>query len=370
MTGIYIHIPFCKQACIYCNFHFKAGRFNTLSITNAIVKEIELRKNEYNQQIETIYFGGGTPSILPLTELETILLNIKNYFKTDNVKEITLEANPDDINEESLTAWKKLGINRLSIGTQSFVDTHLRWMNRSHNAQAAEDAIAKSIVAGFIVNADIIFGIPESTIEQLHFNLEKMMHLSVHHLSCYGLTLEDNTPWKKLISLYKYLPPDEDAASEQMVYALNFLRNHNWEHYEISNYCRDEHYALHNTNYWKNKPYLGFGPSAHSYNLTHRKWNIADNNAYVKALENSILPFETESLSNIEQCNEYIMLGLRTKWGFNLDKLADFGLNSELLNNQLKNLKESLLIRQDGRQIIVSDSGIVFADSIASKLFF
>lgn len=370
MSGIYIHIPFCKQACIYCNFHFKAGNQNTLPMTNAILKELSLRKDELNCKIETLYFGGGTPSILSHHELESIFNAVHSNYNTTNIKEITLEANPDDINDINLDFWKSLGVNRLSIGVQSFNDQDLKWMNRSHNSENAELSIKKAIEKQFIVNADLIFGLPDSTITQFKSNINKMLELGVHHLSCYGLTLEEKTAWQKLISLYKYKEPDEIATSEQFEFAVKYLQSLGWDHYEISNYCRDGHYAVHNTNYWKNKPYLGIGPSAHSYSENIRKWNVSDNRNYIESIEQGILPHQSETLSNINRCNEYIMTGLRTKWGFNIDKLDEFGVDKNELIPKLKQFREELLIKVNDNQVTLTDSGEVFADAVASSLFY
>jgi oxygen-independent coproporphyrinogen III oxidase len=251
MSGLYIHIPFCRQACIYCNFHFEKGSKNVEPLVDAIIDEIEFRQKELNEPIKTIYFGGGTPTFIAADLLNQIMLKIKEQYDVANVEEITLESNPDDINEVNLATWKAIGFNRLSIGVQSFFDKHLKWMNRAHNASEAENCIRMAKKHGYIINIDLIFGIPLATNEEWQENLNKAVALGVHHLSCYGLTLEDNTPWKQLIKTKDYPSVNDDASSQQFLMAHDYLTQNGFIHYEISNYALNNHVAKHNSSYWK-----------------------------------------------------------------------------------------------------------------------
>ncbi len=369
MSGIYIHIPFCRQACVYCNFYFKTGTSQTEMLVEAICKEIELRKNELKEAVETIYFGGGTPSFIPPQAIDKIIKCVKENFTVSEIKELTLEANPDDINESILKQWKAAGVTRLSIGVQSFYNSDLKWMNRAHNAQEAEESIQLALALGFEVSIDLIFGLPESRDEQWRFNLIKAQALGVHHLSCYGLTLEENTPWKKLIDRGTYKAADENKTTAQFEWTMEFLSRYGWEHYEISNYCQPGYKAKHNTSYWQQKPYLGFGPSAHSFNGKERSWNVADNNAYVEAIQQSKLPSEKELLTPENKINEYVMTGLRTQWGINLETIKSMGFYNQNFENVLEKHLQEALLKLDGDAITLTNKGKVFADAIAADFF-
>lgn len=369
MSGIYIHIPFCRQACIYCNFYFKTGTQQIEAIIEALCKEIELRKSECTDPVETIYFGGGTPSFVPATGIQKIIDTIRLNYPIVKITELTLEANPDDINIEQLLAWKAAGVTRLSIGVQSFYDNDLKWMNRAHNGQEAETSIRLAIENGFEVSIDLIFGLPESKEEQWRFNLIKANALGVHHLSCYGLTLEENTAWKKLIEKGTYAPANEQLSAANFEWTMEFLSRYGWQHYEISNYCQPGYMAKHNTAYWQQKKYLGFGPSAHSFNGNERQWNIADNMAYMAALEKGELPAEKEVLTKENKINEYIMTGMRTQWGIDLLTLAKMGGRNAAFNEQLKKYLENKMVEQAGQVIRLTNKGKVYADAIAADFF-
>lgn len=369
MPGIYIHIPFCRQSCIYCNFYFKTGKKQSDILFQALNREVEMKLDRVTGDIETIYFGGGTPSFVEAFQIENLLNLIRQKTGKNDFREITLEANPDDMNEENLSAWKAMGISRLSVGVQSFFDDHLRWMNRAHTAKEAEKALENASKSGFELSLDLIFGIPGESNEQWVENIEKACSFKIDHLSCYGLTLEENTPWKKLIERKKADLPDETAASEQFKIAMNLLKSKGWEHYEISNYCMPGKEAIHNTSYWQGKPYIGIGPSAHSYDGIKRYWNVSDLHAYTESIGRGEIPEESETLSPENRHNEYLMTGLRTGRGISLEKLnsyvaADSGRDKIIL----KYLEQDLLLK-DGDNLRLSDEGKLYADAIASELF-
>jgi oxygen-independent coproporphyrinogen III oxidase len=369
MAGIYIHIPFCKQACIYCNFYFEKGKKNQSLLVDALIKEIELRKTEISEPIKTVYFGGGTPSYLDSQYLEKIINAVHSNYNTSLLTEVTLEANPDDIDTERLINWKSLGINRLSIGVQSFYDSHLKWMNRAHNSEEAESSIKEALKLNFEVSIDLIFGIPDSTHEQWLSNLNKTIDLGVHHISCYGLTLEPNTPWEKLIKRGQYQNTSDGLSAEQFEMADNILQLNHYEHYEISNYALKDKKAKHNSSYWAGEQYIGIGPSAHSFNHTSRSWNISDIKQYIESLSNNIRPYEEEQLSKENRINEYLMTSLRTSDGIIIDKLNELGIQVNDLKAQLtEEIKKGFVLLND-KALKLSPKGMLYADAIASKLF-
>lgn len=369
MAGIYIHIPFCKQACIYCNFYFEKGKKNQSALVDALIKEIELRKTEISEPIKTVYFGGGTPSYLDSQYLEKIINAVHSNYNTSLLTEVTLEANPDDIDTEKLINWKSLGINRLSIGVQSFFDSHLKWMNRAHNSEEAESSIKEALKLNFEVSIDLIFGIPDSTHEQWLSNLNKTIDLGVHHISCYGLTLEPNTPWEKLIKRGQYQNTSDGLSAEQFEMADNILQLNHYEHYEISNYALKDKKAKHNSSYWAGEQYIGIGPSAHSFNHTSRSWNISDIKQYIESLSNNIRPYEEEQLSKENRINEYLMTSLRTSDGIIIDKLNELGIQVNDLKAQLtEEIKKGFVLLND-KALKLSPKGMLYADAIASKLF-
>jgi oxygen-independent coproporphyrinogen-3 oxidase len=369
MAGIYIHIPFCKQACIYCNFYFEKGKKNQTALVDAIINEIEIRKNEISEPIKTLYFGGGTPSYLDSQYLEKIINAVHSNYNTSLLTEVTLEANPDDIDTVKLINWKSLGINRLSIGVQSFYDSHLKWMNRAHNSEEAESSIKEALKLNFELSIDLIFGIPDSTHEQWLSNLNKTIALGVHHISCYGLTLEPNTPWEKLIKRGQYQNTSDGLSAEQFEMADNILQLNHYEHYEISNYALKDKKAKHNSSYWAGEQYIGIGPSAHSFNHTSRSWNISDIKQYIESLSNNIRPYEEEQLSKENRINEYLMTSLRTSDGIIIDKLNELGIQVNDLKAQLtEEIKKGFVLLND-KALKLSPKGMLYADAIASKLF-
>ncbi len=336
---------------------------------DALLKEIELKLNKNSEAIQTLYFGGGTPSFLGNSELKTIFNAISEYVHPNDLKEVTLEANPDDMTASNLAEWKEMGIGRLSVGIQSFFDEHLKWMNRAHTAEEAEQALTFAQDLGFDLSLDLIFGIPGSSLEQHQFNMEKALSFNIQHLSCYGLTLEDKTPWKKLIKTKGYAKPDDEQGAEQFKLTMQYLKSRGWEQYEISNYCLPGKQAIHNSSYWKNTQYIGLGPSAHSYDGVNRCWNVADLNAYVEALNKGILPQECELLSDADKFNEYVMTALRTIWGIQIEEMKkridDITPTIERLEHYVS---KGMLIKNE-QSYVLTDRGKFYADALASDLF-
>lgn len=386
MAGIYIHIPFCKQACYYCNFHFSTSLVLKEEMVKSLLKEIELRskiakQNEENETailssedeiIETIYFGGGTPSLLSYEEINSIISSIKQNYKVAANAEITLEANPDDITSDKLNDWKNAGINRLSIGIQSFIERDLKWMNRAHDARQAFDCINLATQAGFDnFSIDLIFGTPGLTDEEWQRNIEAAIKLDVPHISSYALTVEPKTALKKMIGLKKKENINNDAQAVQYAILIKALREAGYEHYEISNFAKPGFRSKHNSSYWQGKKYIGIGPSAHSFNGKMRMWNKANNIYYLKSLEQNIIPFEKEILTESQRMNEYVMTSLRTMEGMDLNFIEKNFSEKEktrienVLSQKIK--KENYFIKNN--KIILSDEGKLFADAIAVELF-
>jgi oxygen-independent coproporphyrinogen-3 oxidase len=373
-AGIYLHIPFCKQACVYCNFHFSTSLKHKDEVLQAILKELEMRR-EYldGASIETVYFGGGTPSLLSADEINLIFDTILKYYPVENIKECTLEANPDDLDKNYLRSLRNTPVNRFSIGIQSFRNEDLLYMKRVHNAQQADHAIKASQDAGFDnLSIDLIYGTPGLSDTAWEQNLAKVAELQIPHFSSYALTVEDKTALQHAIKNKKAPPVDPEQAAGQFEILMEQAAVMGYEHYEISNLSIPGRHAIHNTNYWRGLPYLGIGPSAHSFNGTVRSWNIANNALYAKSiLHDHKLMFEEERLTPIEHLNEYIMTSLRTMWGCDLDKItADWDSTTSLQVEKSSHLfQEKKWITQDGRKLILTNSGKMFADRIASELF-
>jgi oxygen-independent coproporphyrinogen-3 oxidase len=373
-AGIYLHIPFCKQACVYCNFHFSTSLKYKDEVLKAILKEIELRRDYLEgAAIETVYFGGGTPSLLTADEINLIFDTILKYYPVANLKECTLEANPDDLDKHYLQSLRGTPVNRFSIGVQSFREEDLLYMKRAHNAQQADYAIKAAQDAGFDnLSIDLIYGTPGLTDTAWKQNLAKLAELGIPHFSSYALTVEDKTALQYAISQKKSAPVDPEQAAGQFEILMEQAAAMGYEHYEISNLAIPGRHAIHNTNYWRGLPYLGIGPSAHSFNGTHRRWNVANNTLYAKGiLEDSKIPYEEEKLTAIEHLNEYIMTSLRTMWGCDLDRIAaDWDHTCAKLVEKSSHLfQEKKWVWQDGRKLILTNEGRLFADRIASELF-
>jgi oxygen-independent coproporphyrinogen-3 oxidase len=373
MAGIYIHIPFCKQACHYCDFHFSTSLKYKDELLEALVKEIRLQKSYLNNEIiETIYFGGGTPSLLSAENINKLIGAITSGHAVSADAEITLEANPDDLNRDILQALSNTAINRLSIGVQSFFDEDLIWMNRAHRATEAETCIKRAQDTGFEnLTVDLIYGYPLLTDQKWKFNLDKVFELEVPHISSYAMTVEPKTALASFIKTKKQPAMNDSQGADQFVSLMDAMTQHGFEHYEISNFCKPGKYSKHNTDYWKGVKYLGIGPSAHSYNDESRQWNVANNAKYMAALEKGHIPAETELLGEENKLNEYIMTSLRTMWGLDLKKLNIIkdSASEELLPAARKFFDNSWIIQKQD-VIYLTQAGKLYADHIAADLFF
>ena len=372
MAGIYLHIPFCKKACHYCNFHFSTQTDTIQAFVDALIQEIELQKSYINEPIETIYFGGGTPSLLNEPQLKAILAAIHTHFKVEATIECTLEANPDDIHPIKLAAWKQVGINRLSIGIQSFQAAALTWMNRAHTVEQSHAAIEMAMQAGIHnVSIDLIYGTPTLTDQELIADLDWIEHYQINHVSCYALTVEDKTALKKLIenAQIEAVDPEKQARHFEIV-STRFMAM-GLEHYEISNFAKPGFRSQHNSNYWSGKHYLGLGPSAHSFNTTSRQWNIANNALYIQSIANGQLNFEIEYLTEENRYNEYMMTSLRRIEGFDLDLIeATFGkryLDHSI--EMIQAMRSKNIFQQNGNQYSLKNEAKFLADGIASDFF-
>jgi oxygen-independent coproporphyrinogen-3 oxidase len=374
MAGIYIHIPFCKKACHYCDFHFSTSPQYKEQMLNALRTEIILRKNYLNnEKIETIYFGGGTPSLMNADELQVLIGQITDLFEVSATAEITIEANPDDLNPQYVREIKSTLINRFSIGVQSFFEDDLKWMNRAHTASEAQSGIKRVQDAGFEnITADLIYGFPLLTNEKWEFNIQKLIEYQVPHISSYSITVEPNTALAKLISKEKQASMDEGQSANQFLMLIDQLSESGFEHYEISNFSKPGMQSRHNSNYWDGVNYLGIGPSAHSFNGESRQWNISNNSKYIDGIELKKVPAETELLTTENKINEYIMTSLRTSKGMNL-QLITLKFGSDYANeiyNSLEPLIEKEWVTINEQIVTLTREGKLFADHIASELFF
>ncbi len=374
MAGIYIHIPFCKQACTYCNFHFSVSLANKEAVIAALVKEILLETDFIADKIiETIYIGGGTPSILTELDLRRIFNALHQKFTIATGAEITLEANPDDINKNILGIWKKIGVNRLSVGLQSFNEAELKWMNRAHNATQSLACIDEIQAAGFNnFSVDLIYGSPLQSNEDLKRNFEIIAKKNIPHISCYALTVEKGTALNKLIKEQE--SPNVNAAkqADQFQLLLHLMKAGGYEQYEISNFSKKGFRSKHNSSYWQGKPYYGFGPAAHSFNgINKRRWNIANNSLYIQSINKNTIPYEEEILTISQELNEYIMTSLRTIEGLDLTFVENkFG--KEAVASILSEAQQYLLsgkMEQQSLSLILTKEGKFFADGIAADLF-
>lgn len=374
MAGIYLHIPFCKQACYYCNFHFSTSLAQEPAMVTALLKEIEIQK-EYlsGAPINTIYFGGGTPSLLPEKDLLRLLEAIYKNFTVNAGAEVTLEANPDDLSPEKLQMLKSAGVNRLSIGIQSFHEEDLKWMHRAHNALQAKDCILHAQDAGFEnITIDLIYGGPTLTDAGWEYNVQQAIALGVPHLSCYALTVEPGTALDHFIKKKKMPAVDADKAARHFEQLLKWTGEAGYEQYEISNFALKGWHSRHNSSYWQGASYLGLGPSAHSFDTKSRQWNVANNALYIRSLEQGKLNFEKEELTPVMMLNEYLMTALRTSAGCDLQVIATrFGSDKrEKIQKEIIKYLQKGWMRQEGEQLILTPAGRLFADGIASELFF
>ena len=374
MAGIYLHIPFCKQACNYCDFHFSTSMKMKVHFVQAIIQEIELRKDVFaNEFISSVYFGGGTPSLLSEQDLDSIFEKLYKSFKIDADAEITLEVNPDDLTFEKIQQLKDSPVNRLSIGVQSFRDEDLKYMNRAHNAIEALNSIKMAQDEGFQnITIDLIYGTPGMSNEDWKYNLRKSFALNLPHISSYALTVEEKTPLYYQILKKNIDPVDEQQSADQFKILMDEMLINGYEQYEISNFCKGNFYGKHNSSYWKKDYYLGLGPSAHSYFGNSRLWNISNNIKYIKALFQSQLPLVKESLNTQEMYNEYVMTSLRTKWGCNLIEIEkDYSISfSHYFKAQIKSYEVNGYVFENKGIYTLSEKGKLIADRITSDLFF
>lgn len=373
MAGIYLHIPFCKQACYYCNFHFSTSLARKADMVQCLLQEMELQRGYLgSERVDTIYFGGGTPSLLDTAELQQLLSRVYSTFDVAPDAEITLEANPDDLDTDKLLSLREAGINRLSIGVQSFHEADLQWMNRAHNSRQALDCIVQAQQLGFRnITIDLIYGGPTLSDEGWRQNVEQAIALGIPHLSCYALTVEPGTALDHFIRKKKMAATDPDKAARHFELLMQWLEAAGYEHYEISNFALPDWHSRHNSSYWQGKAYLGIGPSDHSFNGHSRQWNVANNAAYIKSITAGEIPAEIESLTTAMQFNEYIMTALRTSAGCNLEWVAEkFGAAQCLrLQQESRQFVDKGWMEAQGETLRLTKAGRLFADGIAADLF-
>ena len=381
MAGIYIHIPFCKQACHYCDFHFSTSLKKKDEMVLAIAKEITMRKKEFEDEVvETIYFGGGTPSILNISDLKFLIDEVYKHYKVAENPEITIEANPDDLSQDLsfrgtrnlFQEYKLIGINRLSIGIQSFFEEDLQLMNRAHNSTEAKKCLEIATKYFDNISVDLIYGTPGMSNERWLQNIQIALDLNIPHISSYALTVEPKTALHKFIKDGIVSQPDDAVAHEQFLILVDTLEKNKFIHYELSNFGKENYFSRNNSAYWLGKKYIGIGPSAHSYDGKNRSWNVSNNAIYLKSIAENTLPSETETLSETDRYNEYVMTGLRTIWGVSLYKIeAEFGEKylNYLIQNSQKYLDSAKLIVENN-VLRTTRKGKFFCDGIASDLFY
>ena len=371
MASIYIHIPFCKQACHYCNFHFSTSLKNKEAIVDAISLELSLKSNGFSETIDSIYFGGGTPSLLDINDFEILLNKIHKKYSISESVEITVECNPDDIYEYKLIELKKMSINRLSIGVQSFVDEELKLMNRSHDSSIALKSISKSKNLFENISIDLMYGLPNSNFKNWEFNLNTIDQFNLNHISAYAITVEPKTALESYVKKQLIKMPDDDFVHSQFNLLYDFFTNKNYINYELNSFSKENYFSKNNSSYWLRKQYIGVGPSAHSYNGYERSWNVSNNKKYIDDIQNKILFSGKETLSKVDRYNEYLMTGLRTVWGVSIDLLeSDFGekFKNHFLKNSKKYIKSNFIEVNNG-VYTTTKSGKFLADGIASNMF-
>lgn len=381
--AIYIHIPFCKQACHYCDFHFSTSMKKKEEMVLALAKELQMRKSELLDctqsdknddefwEVETIYFGGGTPSVLTTEEIEFLIAEVYRHYNVIENPEITLEANPDDLTRERIVELSKTSINRLSIGIQSFFEDDLAMMNRAHNSAEAQKCLELATQYFDNISIDLIYGIPGMSTTQWQQNIETALRFGVPHISSYALTVEPKTALNTLIQKGKIDAPKDEVAEAHFQILVETLEKNGFIHYELSNFGKENYFSKNNSAYWLGKKYIGIGPSAHSYDGISRSWNVANNGLYLKAIQQDQLPNEVEILSTADRYNEYIMTGLRTIWGVSLDRIErEFGQYylDYLIKQSEKFIKDELLSIENNI-LKPTSKGKFLTDGIASDLF-
>ncbi|TXI63261.1 MAG: radical SAM family heme chaperone HemW [Flavobacterium sp.] len=372
MSGIYIHIPFCKQACHYCDFHFSTNLKKKDEMVLALAKEIEMRKSEFQDEIlETIYFGGGTPSILLIEDLRFLIDEVYRNYKIVENPEITVEANPDDLTENRIIELSKNKVNRLSIGIQSFFEDDLKMMNRAHNVEEAKKCLQIATEYFDNISIDLIYGVPQMSNEKWLQNIERALSFGVPHISSYALTVEPKTALHSFIQKGIIPQPDDEVAQEHFHILVDKLSENGFIHYELSNFGKENYFSKNNSSYWLGKKYIGIGPSAHSYDGKNRGWNVSNNSLYIKSIQENKLPIEIETLTKTDRYNEYIMTGLRTIWGVSLERIEqEFGKTYlDYLNLQAAKFIEDHLLFVDDNILRTTKKGKFLSDGIASDLF-
>ena len=372
MSGIYIHIPFCKQACHYCDFHFSTNLKKKDEMVLALAKEIEMRKSEFQDEIvETIYFGGGTPSILQIADLRFLIDSVYKNYKVVENPEITVEANPDDLTETRIIELSKNKVNRLSIGIQSFFEDDLQLMNRAHNVEEAKKCLEIATHYFDNISIDLIYGVPEMSNEKWLQNIGTALSFGVPHISSYALTVEPKTALHSFIQKGIIPQPDDEVAQEHFQILVDKLSESGFIHYELSNFGKENYFSKNNSSYWLGKKYIGIGPSAHSYDGKNRGWNVSNNSLYIKSIQENKLPIEIETLTKTDRYNEYIMTGLRTIWGVSLERIEqEFGKTYlDYLNQQAAKFIEDHLLFVDDNILRTTKKGKFLSDGIASDLF-
>jgi oxygen-independent coproporphyrinogen-3 oxidase len=373
MAGLYLHIPFCKQACHYCDFHFSVNREHTDEVVGAIASELQIQRNYLGQdEISTVYFGGGTPSLLSASHLGKIFDSIHKNLNVNPQAEITLEANPDDLMTQKILDLKQIGINRLSIGIQSFDDKVLRFLNRAHDAERSRQSLDAVRQHGFNnINVDLIYSIPGQNEAALLKEIAEALAFSPEHISAYSLTIEEKTVFGKWLKMKKLQPVEEDLSAQQFETLMDQLERRGYMQYEISNFSKPGMISKHNSNYWKGEKYLGIGPSAHSFNKESRQFNVKNNASYVKSINRGVVPFELELLTRENRINELIYTSLRTQWGCDttiLEEKFDYNLLSES-KNYIDQLIAEGYVQLDNQVLTLLRPGKLIADKIAMELF-
>ncbi|MEG1649945.1 MAG: radical SAM family heme chaperone HemW [Rikenellaceae bacterium] len=375
MAGIYIHIPFCRALCHYCNFYFSLSEERKEQMSSAILKEIELSHHYFQQsdKITTLYIGGGTPTLYSVEKLQQFIEKVKSTFGISDFEELTIEANPDDLTDDYLEKLSKTDCNRLSIGVQSFNNDILKFLNRRHDASEAITAIRNARQHGFSnISIDLIYGIPSQSLEMLSEDLQTAISLSPEHLSAYHLTIEKGSLFAKMEQQGKFTPIEESESEKHFALVSGTLRSAGYDHYEVSNFAKPNHKAIHNSSYWRAKPYLGIGPSAHSFDGRNvRRWNVASNIAYLRAIENSTPYYQSETLTPVDRYNEDIMTMLRTSVGVDASYIeATYGapLKRELMKSSQKFIATSEII-VEGTTLRISPENFLKSDYIISSLF-
>ena len=372
LSGIYIHIPFCKKACHYCDFHFTTNMTHIKRMTDSICKEINIRKKEFSGNYNSLYFGGGTPSVLAISEMKQIIDQISKYTKPSQLSEVTVEINPEDVTETLLRGYRELGVNRLSIGVQSLNDHILNWMNRSHNKEKALQSVLLAKKMGFEnVSVDFIYGIPGYPNRDIKKELSNLLSTKPFHISCYHFTIEDKTYFGKLKKQKKLREIRDTRSEEEFKIIAQLLDSNQYVHYEISNFSLQGKSSQHNKNYWKKNNYLGFGPSAHSYQFPYRSWNVSSNAQYIQQVSSNTFHPQKEELSEIDHFNELIMLGLRTNEGVELSEALKFlnENNRNDFNAKIDRFLHEGLIKIKNKNLVMNKEKWLLSEFISRELF-